>query len=402
VIEEFLTPHSTVKGGPLLIKKPTYVDGRSNLIVHYPGTTDKTLSFVGSHMDVVPARVEDWKPEIPPFKLTRDAENRDKLYGRGVTDCLGHVAMLACLIKQIAILKPKLQTGVALVFIACEEDNTLTGIGIDAMAKHGELDFLKNAPLYWVDSANFGPTMGTGGMATWQLQAVGKAFHSGFPHKAINPINLCTDAVKYMQKRFHADFPQKKEDTEYKFEIASSLKPTQILCPPGGLNQIPPTCTISGDIRITPFNSVSEIVGKVESYIKDLNSDLTKLESTGYDRYDFKTDNIKGKLDFKWLSTPMPGIAVNLKSSGYQAIAMALKEIDRYNPFSLTGSLPLVGDLQAKGFDVQLVGFGKMEAYHAANEFGLLSDFLQGAVVCSRIIEILNDIQLVPSSASKK
>jgi len=395
---EVLAPYSSAKGGPLVVKKLTYVEGRSNLVVHYPGTSDKSLSFVGSHMDVVPARAEDWKPTIPPFKLTRDTENPDKLYGRGVTDCLGHVAMLACLIKEIAIRKPKLEVGVALVFIACEEDSSITGVGIDEMAKHGELEFLKKSPLFWVDSANFGPTLGTGGIVTWELKAVGRAFHSGFPHKAINPINLASEAVKFMQKRFHVDFPKKKEDDEYKFEAASSMKPTQIQCPPGGLNQIPPTCTISGDIRVTPFNPMSEICSKVEGYIKELNSDITKLESFGYDKYELKAENQKGTLEFKWLSKPSAGIAVNTKSPGYAALSTAMKEINKFSPFALTGSLPLVGDLQVAGFDVQIVGFGRMEAYHAANEFGFLSEFLQGAVVCSRIVEILNGGSVLAAS----
>ena len=57
------------------------------------------------------------------------------------------------------------------------------GIGIDELEKQGELRFLKDGPLYWVDSANFGPTLGTGGMCAWELTVNGKKFHSGFPHK---------------------------------------------------------------------------------------------------------------------------------------------------------------------------------------------------------------------------
>jgi hypothetical protein len=38
----------------------------------------KTLGFVGSHMDVVPANPESW--ERDPFKITIEG---DKLYGRG-------------------------------------------------------------------------------------------------------------------------------------------------------------------------------------------------------------------------------------------------------------------------------------------------------------------------------
>jgi acetylornithine deacetylase len=34
----------------------------------------------------------------------------------------------------------------------------------------------------------------------------GKIFHSGLPHKAINPIEMAMDAVLAIQKRFYTDF----------------------------------------------------------------------------------------------------------------------------------------------------------------------------------------------------
>jgi acetylornithine deacetylase len=65
------------------------VEGRGNVIIKYPGKTDKIMSFVGSHLDVVPANASQW--ERDPFKLTIDG---DMMYGRGTTDCLGHVALV--------------------------------------------------------------------------------------------------------------------------------------------------------------------------------------------------------------------------------------------------------------------------------------------------------------------
>lgn len=53
--------------------------GRGNVIIKYPGTSDKICSFVGSHLDVVPAEKTTW--ERNPFKLFRDG---DILYGRGM------------------------------------------------------------------------------------------------------------------------------------------------------------------------------------------------------------------------------------------------------------------------------------------------------------------------------
>lgn len=58
---DVLNPFSTANGGPLLINHVSYAPGRGNLIVEYPGTVSgKVVSFVGSHMDVVPADPDTW------------------------------------------------------------------------------------------------------------------------------------------------------------------------------------------------------------------------------------------------------------------------------------------------------------------------------------------------------
>ena len=71
------------------------------------------MAFIGSHLDVVPANPETW--ERDPFKLTVEG---DKLYGRGTTDCLGHVAMVTEFFIQLAEKKPKLKRKIVAVFIA--------------------------------------------------------------------------------------------------------------------------------------------------------------------------------------------------------------------------------------------------------------------------------------------
>jgi hypothetical protein len=35
------------------MERVEFKPGRGNLIIRYPGTTDKVVSFVGSHLDVV-------------------------------------------------------------------------------------------------------------------------------------------------------------------------------------------------------------------------------------------------------------------------------------------------------------------------------------------------------------
>ena len=51
-------------------------------------------------------------PLLPPLL------QGDKLYGRGTTDCLGHVALITELFIQLAQKKPKLKYSVVAVFIA--------------------------------------------------------------------------------------------------------------------------------------------------------------------------------------------------------------------------------------------------------------------------------------------
>ncbi len=97
------------------------MDKRNNLIIEYPGThPDRVVSFVGSHMDVVPANPEEWDRgatsvqcffvhttehflflplHSDPFKLAIEG---DRMYGRGTTDCLGHVALITDMMANVS------------------------------------------------------------------------------------------------------------------------------------------------------------------------------------------------------------------------------------------------------------------------------------------------------------
>lgn len=83
-------------GGVLEAKRHEYKQGRPNICISYPGSTDKVISLVGAHMDVVPAQAELW--EFPPFQFKRED---GKVFGRGTTDCLGHVALITELMCRV-------------------------------------------------------------------------------------------------------------------------------------------------------------------------------------------------------------------------------------------------------------------------------------------------------------
>ena len=49
------------------------------------------------------------------------------------------------------------------------------------------------------------------------------------------------------------------------------MKPTQIKCSEGSINQIPAWVEVQGDIRLTPFYNIHECMEKVKGYVDELN-----------------------------------------------------------------------------------------------------------------------------------
>ncbi|KAK1273950.1 hypothetical protein QJS04_geneDACA012123 [Acorus gramineus] len=380
---DVLLPHSTsTGGGPLIVRHVSYVDGRGNVIVEYPGTVDgRIVSFVGCHMDVVTANPLDWVPQ------TGISVDGDKLRGRGTTDCLGHVALVTELMQRLAETRPCLKSTVVAVFIANEENSSIAGVGVDALVKDGLLDKLKHGPLFWIDTADKQPCIGTGGMLPWKLQATGKLFHSGLAHKAINPLEMAMEALKDIQLRFYRDFAPHPKEQVYGFATPSTMKPTQWNYPGGGINQIPAECTVSGDC------SPRDVAKKLQEYVDDINANIDKLDTRGpVSKYVLPEENLRGRITISFDEEMMTGVACSLDSRGYHVLCKATEEVVGYvKPYSITGSLPLIRELQDEGFDVQTSGYGLMSTYHAKNEYCLFSDMCQGFQVFVSIISQLED-----------
>jgi len=232
---------------------------------------------------------------------------------------------------------------------------------------------------------------------------VGKLFHSGLPHKGINSIEMAMDAVNYIQKHFYEDFPQHPKEIEYKFLTSSTMKPTQIKCSTGSLNQICPTCTVEGDIRVTPFYDVKDVAKAVESYVEKINNDPDVLlshphtSSHGpFSKYtlpapaDGNGAGQKGKVNLKWLTEGENGVACDITSAGFAALAQATFEVlGEVKPYSISGSLPLIRELKDEGFDVQISGYGSSSHYHADNECVSLKALTEAFKIFVKLVCVL-------------
>ncbi|OQR88631.1 hypothetical protein ACHHYP_06715, partial [Achlya hypogyna] len=233
------------------------------------------------------------------------------------------------------------------------------------------------------------------GVITWSLRATGKLFHSGLPHLGMNALEMAMDAVTEMQKRFYEDFPQHEKELPYNFATASTLKPTRIESSTNGINQIPPWCKVSGDVRLSPFYDMPLLQEKLHSYVADMNANITALESRGpHSKYTLPKENLVGKLELTLDSDFSEGIACYLDSVGFQSFDEAVKHVKGDSqPFSTMGSLPLVRDLQRAGLDLTLTGFGKSSVYHGDNEYCLLSDMADGMKILARFANTVDNAE---------
>ncbi|CAJ1443798.1 unnamed protein product, partial [Effrenium voratum] len=276
---------------------------------------------------------------------------------------------------------------------------------VDKVVENGKLTEAKNGPVYWVDSADSNPCCGTAGALSWSLKCKGRLFHSGFPNKAINSIELAQEAVAFIQERFYNDFPPLPEEELYAFNTGSHMKPTQIECSKGSFNQIPAETTVHGDIRLSPFYEVEDVVEHIEQYVKDLNDELGDLQTHNRGPWSkfVLPSNVQvqaneishGKVELVWMGDMdsfklYAGLACKLESEGHKALVQAFRESNKgVAPFSINGSLPLVKMMQKSGFDIQLCGFGRMSVYHGVNEYCTMSEMVKAYEVVARLLCLL-------------
>ncbi|MBN2195461.1 MAG: M20/M25/M40 family metallo-hydrolase [Polyangiaceae bacterium] len=367
------------------VAAPGYEE-RPNLVLTLPGSGHGQVAFVGSHFDVVPA---DWEREgwsRDPFTLT---EEGGVLYGRGTTDCLGHVALLTELLRSLAERGTPPQQTVIVVLIANEESSPVTGVGLDYLATVGRLDPLAAGPVYWLDAADFGPTIGTGGVARWRLEVTGIPGHSGMPHQCVNALELGMAFVLSLGRWFAREFPAHADEARYGYLSPSSFKATVIDAPNRGVSTIPGRVVVEGDLRATPFYSMPELTSSIAAHANALGRQLTQGAPPPEYPAACTREGLPARLDFSWIGEATEGVACRLDSPALAALERAIRRRRGPNGVartSMTAALPLVRALVERGMDVQITGFGCGRYYHAPNEQALLGDFADGFAILRDLV----------------
>lgn len=362
-------------------------ESRPSLVLTVRGEGPRTIGFVGAHFDVVPADkiAENW--ERDPFTLWVGEDGT--LYGRGVTDCLGHVALITDFLAQLVEQGIEPKRTVKVVLIANEEEAPLPEIGLDYVVAQGAMDDLQNGSIYWLDSADFGPTVGTGGIAMWRLEVTGVTGHSGMPQNCVNALEVGMAASLLLKEWFERQYPPHADEQRWGFLSSSSLKATVISVVNDKITKIPGFAKIEGDMRLTPFYDLADARIRAVAFIQELNARLQKGDiPQGFPSVRTQAGEV-ANIKLISVGRMMEGIACDLNSEGLRVLQQAISKVRGEaagKAFSMTGSLPLVRDLQRRGFDVQITGFGRSTYYHAPNEQAKLEHFRQGFAILREIL----------------
>lgn len=405
IVEEIKNYIGDAPGITLTVHNFDKKQKRPNLIMRYKHPDvpihDKTITFMGSHMDVVPAKTSEWEKD--PFILTQELVGDDlKLGGRGTTDCLGHVALITVMFKQLSVQSIKLSHELVAVFIADEERGD-ADVGVFKLHENKLLEDIKNGPIYWVDTATddglFGPRVGTGGSGAWSITIKGKSGHSGYPQLCINPISVAVDLINHINRRFEEDFCHQSAQQyarAHLYPTCSSCKSTYIQAASPSRNIIPDSCSFSGDVRFTPDVSVERIKQSLPTYINEFNQHMntqsSSIRADGSKTFQsiHQKPSAKATIQFSWEDEifNQPFLA-DMESAAFKNVVSAMEAVrKKVQPFSALGSLPLLNELQQEGFSLVPIGFGRQKAYHAPNEFAMLSEMRDGFHVLLKTIEL--------------
>ncbi len=235
------------------------------------GATETIL--LCTHFDVVPAGdVDSWTK--PPFDLTVE---KDKVFGRGVTDNKGNVVASVSAMRELA------RRGSSKVNIKC-----LMSPNEEIGGEWG-IDYLVNGPPkirgdfgLVVDSSPDYVSVGASGVIAGTITVMGSQGHAGYPFKFQNAIHLSIPLMQVIldyvdvRRKVISKFPAPPGSPHATLWGRFSMT---MYNAGSKTNVIPSKADISFDCRTIPEEDVEEVSKDIESFLEKA-KDETCVEAT--------------------------------------------------------------------------------------------------------------------------
>lgn len=195
---------------------------KSILVRNTPDKPERYRIIFNCHLDVIPAKIEQYTPKIAG----------DKLYGAGSMDMKSN---LACVIEVFKELAKDLPYPIALQIVTDEETGGFNGTRHQVIDAGIRADFViatEPTNLEIVNTAK--------GVLQVRITASGTAAHGAYPWKGRNAILVMHAVIANLQKHF-GNFELETEGTTVNVATISTSNTA--------LNKVPDACTAEIDIR---------------------------------------------------------------------------------------------------------------------------------------------------------
>lgn len=241
----------------------SHLNGERVNLSAFKNTGEKKTLLINTHLDVVPAG-SNWS--LPPFQCT---VKEGRLYGRGVADSKGGVAVLLTVLSAMRELniKPKYNLNIALT--TDEEMGPYSGL-----CHLADMGKLKADYFLSMDGDSDDITIASNGNVDWQVDVLGKAYHSGSSFLGVNAIEKSIPVMNELMKlkanieKRRSKVPASRVITR-KTGLKTLIPVLNITIINSGVKQniIPDRCTMKGDRRFIPEENFEDVCREMNDAI---------------------------------------------------------------------------------------------------------------------------------------
>ncbi|MBL7197016.1 MAG: ArgE/DapE family deacylase [Candidatus Omnitrophica bacterium] len=320
---------------------------RFNTVTVIKGKSSKISLLLTPHLDTVPIG-KNW--DFPPLAAKI---YKDRIYGRGATDCKGNLAVGLEVLRSLC--KENIKLNFDVIFVATADE--------EAGSYHGLLPLLERKvirPDYALilDADDFDIIIAQKGLMHIKIGIFGIQAHGAYPDRGINAINVAVGLINKIKK------------LKFKYKKHKLLKPPTVNIGTirGGdkVNMVADWCEFELDVRFLPGMNKDEIIKTIKDTVGSITKKFTLLGRKPITRYKFEITAFQAPCE-----TDANHILVrSLKKS---AVKIA-------NKYRLKGSegATVMTFFDKYGIPSVATGFGSAKCAHTTNEYVSIDNLVKG------------------------
>jgi acetylornithine deacetylase len=321
------------------------------------GPDDRAGYALSGHTDVVPIDGQDWASD--PWAV-KEADG--KLYGRGVTDMKGFLAVVLGAVPELS--KRKLSTPVHLLFSYDEE--------VGCLGVRRALEVIKDFPVKPRGCVIGEPTsmkvaIAHKGKKSVRCHVHGLECHSSLAPQGVNAVEYAAEVIGYLKRMGRRFAKEGPFDPDY--DVPHTTVHTGIVKGGTALNIVPKDCSFDFEFRYLPAQKPDDLFGEVKRFAEgELMQEMRA---------------INGETGFSWEPiSAFPG----LDTAEDAEITVIAKALTKANDtikiaFGTEGGL-----IQQIDIPTVICGPGSIEQAHKPNEWVTLDQIAQCEAFLERLV----------------